>query len=487
MTRTRAALLLVLAVALAAPATGSAYIYWALPGHSNTSDFGSLGHANLDGTGATDNYVTGTASAWDLAIDGSHMFWTNLGTQSIGRADLDGSNANPRFLPNVGIPSVASANQLDVQGDYVYYGRSETHTTTDWTIMRARTDGTGTYQTLIDFGSANVDVDGIDVTPSYIYWSDSHNGIGRANLDGTGANGNFITGIGSVSQVTTDGRYLYWIDAYNRRIGRANINGTGVNASFISGPSLNLGRGLAVDDSHIYWSQPASSVSGFVGRANLDGSGVSTTFAPTGYSVQGISVDPLPYDTVTRLACAPASLDAGRSTTCTVTVSNANGGVGAPGGEVTLATEAHGSFGPGPKCTLVPAGETSTCQVTFIPFDGGQAQIAASYGGEYAHAASSGEAALQVAGLGTKIKDADIDRDAGSATFTFGDSADGTSRASGAFECALVKRRHAKPRFKSCRSPKRYKHLKRGSYVFQVRAVVGDAADTTPAKRKFRI
>jgi len=58
-----------------------------------------------------------------------------------------------------------------------------------------------------------------------------------------------------------------------------------------------------------------------------------------------------------------------------------------------------------------------------------------------------------------------------------------SSEAGSTFQCKLDK----KP-FKPCRSPKKYKRLKPGKHVFQVRAI--DAAgnrDKTPATRKFRI
>jgi hypothetical protein len=64
-------------------------------------------------------------------------------------------------------------------------------------------------------------------------------------------------------------------------------------------------------------------------------------------------------------------------------------------------------------------------------------------------------------------------------------------------QCAIVRqpkaRRHhkhpraPKPRFSSCRSPKAYKHLKAGRYVFSVRAHGPGGTDRTPARRAFKI
>jgi hypothetical protein len=54
------------------------------------------------------------------------------------------------------------------------------------------------------------------------------------------------------------------------------------------------------------------------------------------------------------------------------------------------------------------------------------------------------------------------------------------------FQCALAKG-HRKPKFKQCSSPKTYKHLKKGRYTFEVRALGSAGPDPTPAKRRFKI
>jgi hypothetical protein len=47
--------------------------------------------------------------------------------------------------------------------------------------------------------------------------------------------------------------------------------------------------------------------------------------------------------------------------------------------------------------------------------------------------------------------------------------------------------RHRKPRFKKCRSPKAYRHLRAGKYTFEVRALSSAGFDPTPAKSRFKI
>ena len=69
-----------------------------------------------------------------------------------------------------------------------------------------------------------------------------------------------------------------------------------------------------------------------------------------------------------------------------------------------------------------------------------------------------------------------------------------SDNANATFECKLKKKKktgggkNAKraARFKPCESPKKYK-LKPGKYRFQVRAVLGDNRDATPAKQKFKV
>ena len=85
----------------------------------------------------------------------------------------------------------------------------------------------------------------------------------------------------------------------------------------------------------------------------------------------------------------------------------------------------------------------------------------------------------------TRIAKAVIHRAAGLAVFRF--RADVKAR----FQCRLVpavrKRGTSPPRFRGCKSPKRYRKLEPGTYTFQVRALNAAGADRTPAKRRFRL
>ena len=76
---------------------------------------------------------------------------------------------------------------------------------------------------------------GLAVDANYIYWANSDSTtIGRANLDGTGVNQNFITGTSYANGLAVDGNYVYWTNMVTGTIGRANLDGTGVNQNFIT-------------------------------------------------------------------------------------------------------------------------------------------------------------------------------------------------------------------------------------------------------------
>jgi virginiamycin B lyase len=154
-------------------------------------------------------------------------------------------------------------------GAYVYW--SDYYSTNGTTIGRANLDGTGANQSFIP---AALDSIGIAVDRQHIYWVNTQAGtIGRANLDGTGVDPFFVTGAIDPLGVAVDGQHVYWTnqDGSNSGIGRANLDGSGVDNNFIKGGSNP--ESVAVDGQHVYWTNPAA-----IGRANLDGTSPDQSF-----------------------------------------------------------------------------------------------------------------------------------------------------------------------------------------------------------------
>src|SRR5918994_929963 len=162
---------------------------------------------------------------------------------------------------------------------------------TSGTIGRANLNGTGANQSFITGANAN-DLDGVAVDATHVYWANFNTGlsIGRANLNGTGANNSFISGVSDPCGVAVDGSHVYWANQLPAAgtIGRANLNGTGADQSFITGADSPCG--VAADAAHLYW---ANTDGDTIGRANLNGTGPNQSFI-TGASVPtGVAVDAL--------------------------------------------------------------------------------------------------------------------------------------------------------------------------------------------------
>src|SRR5438093_1191995 len=56
-------------------------IYWTNVGT------GTIGRANLGGQNVNQSFITGASAPFGMAVDSSHIYWANAGNKTIGRAD----------------------------------------------------------------------------------------------------------------------------------------------------------------------------------------------------------------------------------------------------------------------------------------------------------------------------------------------------------------------------------------------------------------
>jgi hypothetical protein len=128
---------------------------------------------------------------------------------------------------------------------------------------------------------------------NFVYWANDTNpgSIGRAKINGTGANNNLITGLNEPTQVALDSRFLYWSESGTNRIGRANLDGSSPNPNFIT-TGVTSPFGLAVTaNSGIYWLNHVTG-NDTVGHANIDGSNPVGNFFDSGsLDVCGLAAD----------------------------------------------------------------------------------------------------------------------------------------------------------------------------------------------------
>ena len=225
------------------------------------------------------------------------VYWGAAG--SIGRAKADGSGADQTFITYGGVPSASVA----LDSSHIYWAQSDTG------VERANLDGTGLKSNFIGTGHGNANA--VVVNSSFVYWSEATGGIARANLDGTGINTSFITNVAptcsgcsvvpTVLGVAVDGQHIYWAAFRTTMfttvgtIGRANLDGSGADPGFITLPTNYEPIGMAVNGQRLYWSygqsQPGGATYG-IGSADIAGTGVNTNLVSVpGFGVGGIALD----------------------------------------------------------------------------------------------------------------------------------------------------------------------------------------------------
>jgi virginiamycin B lyase len=262
---------------LAAAPRAEAYIYWANQG-TNT-----IARANLDGTDANLSFITGASLPNGVAVDAAHLYWVNQDTGTIGRANLDGSGVNHNLITGLNDPEGVA-----VDASHIYWADAGTDT-----IGRANLDGTGPDFDFIPAAMGTNPI-GVAVDAAHIYWSTpgGAGSIRRANLDGMDVNPSFITGTPGVRGVAVDAAHIYWAStAPHNMIGRANLDGTAPKNDFI--PAASSPGGVAADVEHLYWANFGGDT---IGRASLDGNpaSVNQSFIGGASDPSGLAVDALP-------------------------------------------------------------------------------------------------------------------------------------------------------------------------------------------------
>ena len=227
-------------------AVPAAEMYWTLDGPTTNK----IQRANPNGSPVvvTDVVTTGVDAPSGIAVDASglKMYWTDVGTDKIKRADLDGGNVeNP--LSSLDDPRGIA---LDVAGGRMYWTESGTNKG----IRRADLDG-GNKQNLVTTQINQPWGIALDVAGGKVYWTDVGNDeIKRADLNGTGAEG-LIGSLNDPRGIALDiaAGKMYWAeDGTTNKIRKADLNGD--NPEDVVSTGLDP-SGIAVDavGGKVYW------------------------------------------------------------------------------------------------------------------------------------------------------------------------------------------------------------------------------------------
>ena len=201
------------------------------------------------------------ASAY--AQSAEYIYWADLGTNSIRRANLDGSNEGDFITGLIDIRGIA----LDLTNNYIYWAQKNQNK-----IMRADLDDPTNVTDLNSLTPSLFSPSspmGIALSSRYIYWVEFSNDLVRADLNGDNQ-------LDLIDNTVVSGRYIaldegdnrmYW--AESSRIRRANLDdGDNVDALDEISPAVSGAEGIALDliNNHDYWSE-----TGKIRRADLDG------------------------------------------------------------------------------------------------------------------------------------------------------------------------------------------------------------------------
>ena len=430
--------LLCLWAAPAALATGS--VYWGNQAGNKIS------FANLDGTGGGD-LATGAATINDpigVAIDAvaGRIYWANYLANKISFANLDGSGGDDLATGSATV-SGPSGVAIDPAAGRIYWANQ-----TGSKISFAKLDGTGGGDLATGSATVNKPIGvAVDRGAGRIYWASwAANTISFANLDGTGGGdlntaGATTAGPEGVAIDPAAGR-IYWGNQSTNKISFAKLDGTGGGDLNTTGATTNFPVFPALLES------PAGTGAPVVGGGASVGSTLSCSQGSWAPDLLSAFLFRAPQGLAFQWTLAGADI------------------VGATGSSLTAS--APGEY---------------RCRVTALNHAGSAAEESAVFTVSplpLSHPPQT-PSPPKAHPPNTKITKAKVNAVRRTATFKF--KATGSSTG---FQCAHVQKRN-RPKFKKCSSPKTYKRLKRGRYIFEVRALGIGGADPSPAEKAFRI
>jgi hypothetical protein len=491
------AALLCLSAAPTASANNS--VYWTNFGATKVS------FAGLDGSGGGDLATTGATVTvpFGTTIDAAagRIYWANQGGNKISFAGLDGSGGGDlatggaTVLGPMGVAVDPAAGRIywaNYIGDKISF---------------ARLDGSGGGD--LATGSATVSGPmGVAVDPAAgrIYWpSVTADKISFANLNGTGggdinANGATVADPEGVAVDPTSGR-IYWGNYTGNKVSYARLDGTGGADLATPGATTAGPTYPAILDAPVATGAPAISGGSAVGSTLSCSQGswapdLLSQFlyrAPASFahqwSLNGVDIAGANQGSI--LASAPGDYRCRATATNHAGSSSQTSDAHAVLAALTVSVSGSGKVsGVGISCPRdCTEGYAAGTAVTLSARAASGSRFAGWSG------ACSGtrpcrltmssnrtvSARFKLLRPNTRIAKASISSAKRRATFRFKAVGKATR-----FQCEL-KRGHKKAKFKRCRSPKTYKHLKTGKYTFEVRAIGRAGTDRSPAKRAFRI
>jgi hypothetical protein len=241
------------------------YIYWAnLYNAHGTGPGTTIGRARLNGTGVDNSFIRGADWPCGVGVNATSIYWADGPSQNpsrqgdedgtIGEAELDGGGVTPALF-NIGngslgsgIPvSIALEGALAVSNSQLYWGDWENNT-----IGAANLDGSDPNDQLVSL-PRGAEPQGLALAGNSLYWAGAfgqRGEIGAAGLGGLQASRSVVRpSQGGLCGMATDGKSLYWTwvndFSLDSGVARVGVDGSGLN-QFLTGRSGGVGCGIAV-------------------------------------------------------------------------------------------------------------------------------------------------------------------------------------------------------------------------------------------------
>ena len=291
-------------------ATVHASIYWSIRGSNE------IGRASNDLTYINQTFIQNAPGngGCGMAADSAHLYWGLIQPGQIARADLDGSDANLSFVPNVA--DLNTPCGTGVNATHIFWA----NTGTPSGVGRANIDGTGAQPDYI--GSGSEQACGVAISPTKVYWTEQAGFSGVAeilsqNLDGSGGITTVLSGESDVGRlpcgIAVDATHIYWTNrgpdpiTLHSNIGRVDLDGTSPDLDFRPLPDTADPCDVEVTSANLYWTEGGSDT---IWRSDLDGDNAQSiiTADANGGDPCGVAVDDSdPPGLPTSLATTPAS------------------------------------------------------------------------------------------------------------------------------------------------------------------------------------
>lgn len=282
--------------------SGSTSLYW-------VGSNGQIGRVvvNSDGSlscpagGCAPLPIVGISNPKGIAVDANYLYWTNAGTNSIGRAALDGSAANASFITG----NVNSPYGIAVDNNNVYWANSGSN---QIGFAAKSSGGSGSILT----ATAGTPL-GLATDATFVYWGDSTNdNIGQvqiaepASINNAFVNGNSIVPPAEIDQpagLSVNANSLWWTNLGATNMGTASLADPQGAVQVVPTGGMGHALGITNNSRYVYWADQGANSIGF---SQLNGQGTPGLFGlPAGAGVVGVATTAAGFNGPTVSSVSP--------------------------------------------------------------------------------------------------------------------------------------------------------------------------------------